>query len=815
MNDAAVADDHAFASSNHGFHIFDITDPWNPYLLGEIAIPAGGGPFAIHGWLAYLIAGSELLVIDHRLLSSPTIIGRVPLPPFPNKIAASSTRVCVLTGQSMVVIDVSEPTTPRIASDTYVYGGPHGIAVIGDIAYVSAFGGINDDEDALYVWDLSSADAPRNVGAIRFEQALHDLAVDEATGFLFASGSKTSYNGCGGEIASSLHRLNVSIPEEPRLSGQQSLQNEPGLEIAVGGGFVAALTQIQDSEVFYRVTLFDQTTFPSSPLARMTAGRMLAVDRDVLIVNHASARLITIGDQRSQVPAIARGGTLNGGEIGFEDGLVVAAIAHVTDYRYGGQTIQSWLNSYDNSQPSLLRPVGEFRVDDEVSTGVAFAGGKGYFLTTQKLRVIQIDAQSSPIMLGILDLGGQAIDVDPTRRLVLVGKESTLRVVDVGDASAPFVRSSLDLPGVVKEVVISGSLAYIPNDDRGLQIVDIADPDHPHIVSGIDTPGTATDVVVGGDRAVMTSGDSLQVIDVAAPTNPTLISSLKLPARALRLDRHGSIVYVTCGWDGLAIINLSDDTQPTLMTLSPTRGKAFYDVVVSSDGERIYISGSESECFCSFYPCDANTTSGDLQVFPAQCPPGVSPVEITQLEAFAHESDIVIRWRSAQPDEWSDFRLHRSESEDGNYAEQPLTCTRFGDDGYEFRDNTVRKGVTYSYRLEARDRSGQSTFYGPVSGVAGQLAPMFLGHSRPNPISRDQPATIQFGLPSAGSIRLRILDVNGRTVRDLMDGHVEKGDHVAIWDGCDAEGRALPAGIYYWELSGLGESFSRSVVKLR
>ena len=390
-----------------------------------------------------------------------------------------------------------------------------------------------------------------------------------------------------------------------------------------------------------------------------------------------------------------------------------------------------------------------------------------------------------------------------------------MKIIAISDASAPCVRSSRDMPGTVMGVDISGQLAFIPNGDHGLQIVDITDPDNPLLFGGVDTPGIATDVIVESDRAVMASSDSLQVIDIADPAHPMLISSLELPAPALRLARHGSIVYAACGWDGIAVINLADDTRPSLIALAPAKDKAVLDVAASSDGEHIYVSRYDRLCSCILSPCDAHLTTGDLATFPAQCPPGVSPVEVTRLEALAQRSSIVVRWQIAQPDEWSDFRLHRSKTADGTFTDLKTPWTREAEGRYASHDNSAEAGVTYFYRLEARDRTGHPTFYGPVSATVSFSAPTFLGHSRPNPFTEDHPAAIRFSLPSAGSIRMRIVDVNGRAVRDLVDGHLEKGDHETVWDGRDARGQVAPAGIYYWELSGRGESLSHSLVKLR
>jgi hypothetical protein len=73
-----------------------------------------------------------------------------------------------------------------------------------------------------------------------------------------------------------------------------------------------------------------------------------------------------------------------------------------------------------------------------------------------------------------------------------------------------------------------------------------------------------------------------------------------------------------------------------------------------------------------------------------------------------------------------------------------------------------------------------------------------LGAAYPNPFN---PATtIPYrlaGISGAVPVDLRILDLQGRTVKVLVAHVQERGRHYeAIWDGRDARGRAAPSGVY-------------------
>ncbi len=56
---------------------------------------------------------------------------------------------------------------------------------------------------------------------------------------------------------------------------------------------------------------------------------------------------------------------------------------------------------------------------------------------------------------------------------------------------------------------------------------------------------------------------------------------------------------------------------------------------------------------------------------------------------------------------------------------------------------------------------------------------------------------IAYTLPRGGTAGVRIVEVSGRIVRDLIEGEVNPGTHSIEWDGRDASGRAVAPGVYF------------------
>jgi hypothetical protein len=88
-----------------------------------------------------------------------------------------------------------------------------------------------------------------------------------------------------------------------------------------------------------------------------------------------------------------------------------------------------------------------------------------------------------------------------------------------------------------------------------------------------------------------------------------------------------------------------------------------------------------------------------------------------------------------------------------------------------------------------------------------------LDQNYPNPFNPS--TTISFEVPSAGSVRLSIFDVLGRSVRTLVDAERAAGRYVVTWDGSDDNGSQVSSGIYMYKLETGGASQTRSMTLLR
>lgn len=83
----------------------------------------------------------------------------------------------------------------------------------------------------------------------------------------------------------------------------------------------------------------------------------------------------------------------------------------------------------------------------------------------------------------------------------------------------------------------------------------------------------------------------------------------------------------------------------------------------------------------------------------------------------------------------------------------------------------------------------------------------------PNPFTSQ--TSFAFRLDQERHVDLRVYNVRGQIVRHVVSARLGAGPQVLAWDGVDASGRTVGAGIYVYQLDIDGRGITRKVVKLR
>jgi len=127
----------------------------------------------------------------------------------------------------------------------------------------------------------------------------------------------------------------------------------------------------------------------------------------------------------------------------------------------------------------------------------------------------------------------------------------------------------------------------------------------------------------------------------------------------------------------------------------------------------------------------------------------------------------------------------------------------------DFVINNYASGGSNPTGLRVDELSGAAT---ATAGVDAGLEGQALALSVPFPNPARGLARFNFTLSRFGMVRLVVRDLEGRTVRALIESEYPAGRYDSAWDGLRADGSRVGAGVYFVDLQAEGRHLSRRVV---
>jgi len=97
----------------------------------------------------------------------------------------------------------------------------------------------------------------------------------------------------------------------------------------------------------------------------------------------------------------------------------------------------------------------------------------------------------------------------------------------------------------------------------------------------------------------------------------------------------------------------------------------------------------------------------------------------------------------------------------------------------------------------------------------GHFKPMALNIIPNQPLPFEAVTSIQFVLPEARCTRVQMLDMDGNSLRTLVDEKLSGGKHTIAWDGADSNGNPLNSGIYWCRIDAVNETMQQAITLLR
>ncbi|MBN8571781.1 MAG: T9SS type A sorting domain-containing protein [Ignavibacteria bacterium] len=172
------------------------------------------------------------------------------------------------------------------------------------------------------------------------------------------------------------------------------------------------------------------------------------------------------------------------------------------------------------------------------------------------------------------------------------------------------------------------------------------------------------------------------------------------------------------------------------------------------------------------------------------------PVELASFTSSVSGNNVMLNWNTVSEENNSGFEVERSSfgagwNKVGFIAGKGTVNTQ---QNYSFTENNLNSG-RYSYRLKQIDYNGNYKYYDlqneVVIGVPDKFA---LMQNYPNPFN---PSTkINYELPITNFVNLKIFDIAGKEVAQLING-VQQAGYYAV----DFNAAGLSSGTYFYKLT--------------
>lgn len=238
-----------------------------------------------------------------------------------------------------------------------------------------------------------------------------------------------------------------------------------------------------------------------------------------------------------------------------------------------------------------LTPLGEITAQNLV---IATAGGYAYVGQERILRVYDLSAGESPIVVG------QAPPLEgEIKRVTLVGNRAYvaagtagLYILDLADPTAPTIVGRYQSQTEVLSVAVAGNHAYLAEGASGLRVISLTNPATPVAVGHFSTRGVrARDVAIVGTNAfLVTESVDMRVISVANPARPVQIGSYDSPQDGVAITIVNDIAYLSVTEVGVRVVRVSTPSAPQPIALYGIngRGETVSNIVVN--GAFMYVA---------------------------------------------------------------------------------------------------------------------------------------------------------------------------------------------------------------------------------
>ncbi len=521
-SDVYVQDDYAFvATGQTGLQIVDISDPEQLEVVGifndnyrDVYSVCVSGDYAyINFVIDYygIIRERGLVILDISEPSSPEEVGACETPRRARKITVVGDCAYLAAQDRLIIIDVSNPANPS-EMGFYETSRVYDVFVRDNYAYIAR------DIGSLLIIDISNPEEPDSVSSLETPGHPQGVCVEGDYAYI-----------ADGPIGG-LQAIDVSNPEEPFEAG--AIDSLDGRDVFVSDNFAYV---ISEDNLLYIVDITDPDTLDVVGVCESGNSAVFVIGNSAYVArsrfnNQSLGALQVIDVSEPENPV----------EIGVYGYDRIRSIFVEEDFTFvacGG----SGLLVLDSSDPEDYEIVSELHLESRANS-VVVEGAYAYVSCRSyedggSLRIIDISDPENPESVENYDTGTRAINVHIVDNLAYlacdVSRESgELHIIDISDPANPDSIGGFDLEwmrgGNVSDIFVEDTLAfltfsstYIENTHGGFLVLDVTDPTEPDSLDCGGWVGSGGGITVSDEIAYIVGSDcfGVRLFDVSDPRN--------------------------------------------------------------------------------------------------------------------------------------------------------------------------------------------------------------------------------------------------------------------------------------------------------
>ncbi|MCW3127668.1 MAG: hypothetical protein JWO03_3326 [Bacteroidetes bacterium] len=245
-------------------------------------------------------------------------------------------------------------------------------------------------------------------------------------------------------------------------------------------------------------------------------------------------------------------------------------------------------STYADPSQGIVVGYDSTRVTEKTNIGCGGQGGYPYMLEDKQTNGGVYTANTTPTasVPSSPNVGGSMARFAVNNNILYIVDQSTLRVFNITNASAPIASGSTQLGWNIETIFPYNNHLFI-GTSIGMQIFNLNNPLSPQHDATFSHALSCDPVAVSGDYAYVTlhSGttcnstlNQLQVVNISNTTNPTLVATYDMYSpRGVGIDGH--TLFICDGGQGLKVFDASDPSTVSSHALGTFSNIQSQDVI--------------------------------------------------------------------------------------------------------------------------------------------------------------------------------------------------------------------------------------------